>query len=67
MGSLLCFISALALLLIPFWWLDRQRWAQFITRPMKSLTKRLLWGLVRGSFALLGKLLRMVASLFDPY
>ena len=63
MELLFCLIVALIFLLIPLWWLDKQRWAQYITKPMKKYS----WVLVKGALKLLGKLLRKVTSLFDPY
>ena len=63
MVSLYYLILALASLLAAFWLLDRHRWARPITRQVKKLS----WFLVKGMLKLLVKLLRKVASLFDPY
>jgi hypothetical protein len=56
-------IVALIFLLISFWLLSKQELAKFLTDPMKKHS----WALAKASLKLLGKLLRKVTSLFDPY
>ena len=57
-------VLVLFFLLLPFWWLNKQRWGRvYIIQPMK----RASWFLIKGSFKLTVKLLSKVPSLFDPY
>ena len=54
-------------LYISYWLLNRHRWVRFITRYTTEYARKASWFLVKGAFRLLGKILRKVTSLFDPY
>ena len=63
MDALSPMIVSLIFLGIAFWLLDRNKYARYMTKPVKRLTL----ALVRNLLAYVGKLLRKVVSLFDPY